>query len=225
MGLGERSAANVADDYDQALFEVLRGLRRDLADRQQVPPFVVFGDVSLRYMAAAFPQSMESFARMPGVGNAKLEQYGERFVAAIRGYAEPKNIADRTGEMASATGPAVVGREGRRERREGRRSDTYEQTVALLSQGMNISRIAQERSLAETTIIGQIERMASQGRELPLEHLLPEPDRLRRIRDAFDICGDEYLKPVREYLGPEFGYDEIRLTRLCLRQEQLGEAE
>ena len=193
-GLGERSAANVADDYDQALFEVLRGLRRDLADRQQVPPFVVFGDVSLRYMAAAFPQSMESFARMPGVGNAKLEQYGERFVAAIRGYAEPKNIADRTGEMASATGFAVGGREGRRERREGRRSDTYEQTVALLSQGMNISRIAQERSLAETTIIGQIERMASQGRELPLEHLLPEPDRLRRIRDAFDICGDEYLK-------------------------------
>ena len=224
-GLGERSAANVADDYDQALFEVLRGLRRDLADRQQVPPFVVFGDVSLRYMAAAFPQSMESFARMPGVGNAKLEQYGERFVAAIRGYAEPKNIADRTGEMASATGFAVGGREGRRERREGRRSDTYEQTVALLSQGMNISRIAQERSLAETTIIGQIERMASQGRELPLEHLLPEADRLRRIRDAFDICGDEYLKPVREYLGPEFGYDEIRLTRLCLRQEQLGEAE
>ena len=54
-GMGERSAANVADDYDQALFEVLRGLRRDLADRQQVPPFVVFGDVSLRYMAAAFP--------------------------------------------------------------------------------------------------------------------------------------------------------------------------
>ena len=224
-GMGERSAATVADDYDQALFEVLRGLRRDLADRQQVPPFVVFGDVSLRYMAAAFPQSMESFARMPGVGNAKLKQYGERFVAAIRGYAEPKNIADRTGEMASATGPAVVSREGRKERREGRRSDTYEQTVALLSQGMNISRIAQERSLAETTIIGQIERMASQGRELPLEHLLPEPDRLRRIRDAFDICGDEYLKPVREYLGPEFGYDEIRLTRLCLRQEQLGEAE
>ena len=118
-----------------------------------------------------------------------------------------------------------MNREGRKEGREGRRSDTYEQTVALLSQGMNISRIAQERSLAETTIIGQIERMASQGRELPLEHLLPEPDRLRRIRDAFDICGDEYLKPVREYLGPEFGYDEIRLTRLCLRQEQLGEAE
>ena len=141
-GMGERSAATVADDYDQALFEVLRGLRRDLADRQQVPPFVVFGDVSLRYMAAAFPQSMESFARMPGVGKAKLDQYGERFVAAIRSYAQPRNIADRTGEMASATGPAVVSREGRRERREGRRSDTYEQTVALLSQGMNISRIA-----------------------------------------------------------------------------------
>ena len=223
--IGERQVAVPVDDYDQELFEVLRALRRDLADRQQVPPFVVFGDVSLRYMTAAFPQSLESFARTPGVGSAKLEQYGERFVAAIRAYAEPKNIADRTGEMASSVAPASVDREGRRERREGQRSDTYEQTLALLSRGLNVSQIAQQRGLAENTIIGQIERMASQGREIPLEHLLPDADRMRSIRDAFDLCGQEYLKPVRDYLGPEFSYDEIRLTRLYLRQEELGEAE
>lgn len=224
-GIGERKAAALADDYDQELFEELRGLRRDLADQQQVPPFVVFGDVSLRHMAAAFPQSLESFGRTPGVGKAKLEQYGDRFVAAIRGYAEPRGIADRTGDMAQSPEPAVSGRESRRERREGRRSDTYEQTLALLAQGFSIPQIAQERKLAETTIIGQIERMASQGKELTLEHLLPEAGRLSSIRDAFDICGQEYLKPVREYLGPEFSYDEIRLTRLYLRQEEPGETE
>ena len=225
-GIGERNAAAVAaPGYDQELFEELRALRRDLADRQEVPPFVVFGDVSLRYMAVAFPQSLENFSRVPGVGKAKLEQYGERFVAAIRGYAEPKNIADRTAEVASSPGTAAAAGESRRERREGRRGDTYEQTLALLSQGLSISQIAQERRLAETTIIGQMERMASQGRELPLEHLLPEPGSLQSIRDAFDICGYDYLKPVKEYLGPDFSYEEIRLTRLHLRREEPGETE
>ncbi len=222
-GISERNAASLTENYDQGLFEELRALRRDLADQQQVPPFVVFGDVSLRFMAAAFPQSLDSFSRVPGVGKAKLEQYGERFVAAIRAYAEPRNIADRTVEVASSSGRETTGRESRRERQEGRRSDTYEQTLALLEQGMSISQIAQERGLAETTIIGQMERMAAQGRELSLDHLLPEGGRLRRIRDAFDICGQEYLKPVREYLGPEFSYEEIRLTRLYLRWEEIGE--
>ena len=224
-GISERNAASLAEDYDQELFEELRALRRDLADQQEVSPFVVFWDSSLRYMSAAFPQSLESFSRTPGVGKAKLEQYGERFVAAIRAYAGPRNIADRTVEVASSFGRETTGRESRREGREGRRSDTYEQTLALLEQGMNISQIAQERGLAETTIIGQIERMAAQGRELSLEHLLPEADRLLIIRDAFDICGQEYLKPVREYLGPEFSYEEIRVTRLYLRREEVGEAE
>ena len=224
-GISERNAAGPAEDYDQELFQELRALRRDLAEQQQVPPFVVFGDVSLRYMAATFPQSMDSFSGVPGVGKAKLEQYGERFVAAIRAYTEPRNIADRTVEVASSSGHETAGGGRRRERREGRRSDTYEQTLAMLSLGMNISQIAQERGLAETTIIGQIERMAAQGRELSLEHLLPEADRLLIIRDAFDICGQEYLKPVREYLGPEFSYEEIRVTRLYLRLEEVGEAE
>ena len=229
-GISERNAAGQTEDYDQELFEELRALRRGLADQQQVPPFVVFGDVSLRYMAAAVPQSLESFSRTPGVGKAKLEQYGERFVAAIRAYAEPKNIADRSGETApttglTATGPTTTGRDGRREGREGRRSDTYEQTLVLLSQGLSVDQIARERGLAANTIIGQIERMAAQGRELPLDHLLPDADRMRSIRDAFDICGYEFLKPVRDYLGAEFSYDEIRLTRLYARQEEPGGTE
>ncbi len=215
----ERSGANLTDDYDQELFEELRKLRRDLADQQSVPPFVVFGDVSLRHMATAFPQSLESLGRTPGVGKAKLEQYGERFVVAIRAYAEPRNIADRTGILFRSANATEKEGESRRERREGRRSDTYEQTLALLSRGLNISQVARERGLAETTIVGQIERMASQGRELPLDHLLPDEARIRSIRDAFDICGYEFLKPVLEYLGPEFSYEEIRLTRLYLGRE------
>ena len=218
-GIAEGGAEAGPEEFDGELFEELRALRRRLADDQNVPPFVVFGDVALRYMAAAFPQSPESFGRVPGVGSAKLEKYGDRFVAAITTFAEARGLADRTEEMGRAGNSGSARRAGRStEGRTSGRSSTYEQTRQLLSQGLTVAEIASQRGLAQTTIIGQIERMAAQGQELSLEHLLPSFDRLQKIREALDVCGDEYLKPIREYLGPEFEYDELRLARLVLRE-------
>ena len=88
---------------------------------------------------------------------------------------------------------------------------------------MSVAQIAQQRNLAENTVIGHMERLASQGELLALDHLLPEPERMRQIKEAFDICGDRFLKPAWEYLGAEFSYDELRLTRIYLQQEVLGE--
>jgi ATP-dependent DNA helicase RecQ len=68
---------------DEALFEVLRGLRRRLADEQGLPPYLVFHDSSLRDMAALKPRSLDDFARVSGVGEAKLARYGDRFLEEI----------------------------------------------------------------------------------------------------------------------------------------------
>ena len=58
-------------EYDRDLFEKLRLLRKELADEQGVPPFVVFGDLALRQMAVYLPQSEENFSRISGVGAGK----------------------------------------------------------------------------------------------------------------------------------------------------------
>ena len=222
--MAEGAPSEALGEYNAELFEELRALRRQLADQQNVPPFVVFGDVALRHMAAAFPQSLDSFARVPGVGQAKLKQYGGRFVAAISAFAQARGLADRTGELA-ATGASRSARRGEDNgRRTGSsRGSTYEQTRELLSQGLTIHEIALSRNLAETTVIGQLERMSSQGEELPLDHLLPEPRRFARVKEAFDVCGVEFLKPVWEYLESEISYDELRLVRMFLRQEAVAE--
>ena len=221
-GGARRGAAVDPANYDLELFEALRVLRKRLADEQNVPPFVVFGDVSLRQMAALAPQSQDSFARIHGVGEAKLRQYGETFVAAIRSYAEPRKLPDRTDDLAPRSTPVASGgerdRDARRERRTGR---TYQQTRELLSEKLTTAQIAQRRNLSETTVIGHMERLASQGELLALSHLLPEPERLRRIKEAFDVCGDQFLKPAWEFLGPDYSYDELRLTRIYLQQEVL----
>ncbi len=73
-------------EYDQELFNQLRGLRKQIADRDGVPPYVVFGDASLAEMAATLPTDQESFLQVNGVGKAKLQRYGHEFIEEIIGF-------------------------------------------------------------------------------------------------------------------------------------------
>ena len=70
--------------YDEAVFASLRQLRKQIADAEGVPPFVVFSDASLAEMAAKCPHDDESFLAINGVGQRKLAIYGERFLALLR---------------------------------------------------------------------------------------------------------------------------------------------
>jgi ATP-dependent DNA helicase RecQ len=71
---------------DDALFERLRKLRLEIARQQNVPAFVVFGDASLKDMTARMPRDLGEFAKISGVGAAKLGRYGKRFLAEIRSH-------------------------------------------------------------------------------------------------------------------------------------------
>jgi len=69
----------------EALFERLRALRKQLADTQGLPPYVIFHDATLREMVARRPQTLGQFANIRGVGEGKLARYGQQFIAALRG--------------------------------------------------------------------------------------------------------------------------------------------
>jgi ATP-dependent DNA helicase RecQ len=79
-GAGHLPGSALAEE----LFEKLRELRREIADRQGVPAYVVFSDRTLREMAEARPENEEELLGVSGVGPAKLERYGDRFLRAIR---------------------------------------------------------------------------------------------------------------------------------------------
>ncbi|HEX8288931.1 MAG TPA: DNA helicase RecQ [Pyrinomonadaceae bacterium] len=72
--------------YDEDLFQELRQLRRTIASEQKVPPYIIFGDVSLQAMARTMPRSRAAFAQIHGVGERKLDQYGEQFLKVINEY-------------------------------------------------------------------------------------------------------------------------------------------
>jgi ATP-dependent DNA helicase RecQ len=197
-------------EYDQTLFEHLRGLRKRMADERVVPPFVIFGNATLQQMASYFPQSRESLSRISGVGTAKLEQFGEEFLALIRSYAQQHGLPERSI-------PRLRKERTPQARRAG---STLDETKRLFLQKLPISEIANLRGLAETTIIGHLERLVMAGEEISLDYLMPPPERLAKIEAAFQKNGELYLAPVRDLLGEEFSYQELNLVRIYLRQKQ-----
>jgi ATP-dependent DNA helicase RecQ len=74
--------------YDETLFERLRMIRKRIADANRVPPYVVFSDKTLQEMCRHVPVTASAMRRIAGVGDVKLERYGEEFMAAIRTYTE-----------------------------------------------------------------------------------------------------------------------------------------
>ena len=216
---GGRSTAQTAADYDEGLFEELRALRRRLADDRNVPPYVVFGDASLRHMAAAVPCNKGEFLEIHGVGRVKAEQYGDTFLEAIQRYVTENDVQRKESAATALRGP-VDGSEAGQPGGPGRpRGATYDETRRLLSQGLSVAQIAAQRGLSEVTVIGHIERMVDEGTALDLGHAIPSVERLGRIEEAFDVCGSALLRPVWEFLGDRFTYDELRLARVYLRQQ------
>jgi ATP-dependent DNA helicase RecQ len=81
-----RNSITDRGDYNKILFRRLRKLRKDIADRESVPPFVVFSDASLVEMCIEYPTSSADMLTITGVGQVKLERYGADFIAAIQAF-------------------------------------------------------------------------------------------------------------------------------------------
>lgn len=206
----ESTASRAALEYDRALFSLLRGLRSRLAAEKDVPPYVIFGDVTLQQMAYYFPQSRDSLARISGVGARKLDQLGDTFLTAIVDYASSHGLKEQY----------IPAQKRNKSDRSKRLGTTYGQTRQFLQQGMSIEEIARKRGLSKSTIAGHLNRLVREGEKLDLRPLLPPKERFDRIRTALDKTGGEYLSPAKEVLGDEYSYDEIRIVWLHLGQEK-----
>jgi len=101
-------------NVDRGLFERLREVRRDIAVSQGVPAFVVLGDGTLRELARLRPTSLAAFRRVPGIGDRKLAELGERFIAAIVAYCNEHGVAmDAPMDVRPRSRSSNVGREKR----------------------------------------------------------------------------------------------------------------
>ena len=208
----QKRQINSQDAFDltaseEELFQRLRALRKRIADELKVPPYVVFADLSLRSMAQRRPQSRSQFAQIPGVGSNKLAAYFEAFTDEIRNYCLSHNLKmgiepQRTTTVAPILATSV---------------GTRQQTLALYRQGLGVEEIAMERNLKPITILNHLTELAEAGEVIDIDRLVP-PEHYAVIVDALYQIGDDLLKPVKEFLGDEYSYEEIRLVRATIRQ-------
>ena len=187
-----RDAVDV--EYDRELFEELRLLRKKIADEKGVPPYVVFGDLALRQMAFYLPQSEETFAKISGVGEEKLKQYGKIFMEVIQAYARENNLSEKDIPVKRSARPRRVKREG----------STYQETKKLVLEKMSIEEMASMRGLSPATITAHIEKLVRAGEEIDLDYLRPPAEKFEIIKAAFQKSGGMALSPVREMLGEIF---------------------
>ena len=135
---------------------------------------------------------------------------GDLFVAEIQAYAADEGLDERRVPPPRTDGNS---------RRGPQTGATYEETKALVLEGLNVAEIAQRRGISQQTVLNHLERLAAAGEHLELAHLMPPERRFRRIQGAFRSVGGERLTPVRDYLGDGFSFEEIRLVRLWLSQD------
>ncbi|MDZ8184916.1 MAG: DNA helicase RecQ [Nostoc sp. ChiSLP02] len=188
----------------EILMQRLRSLRKQLADEQSVPPYIVFPDSTLKLMAQVQPKTMSEFGKLSGVGTHKLTQYGEKFLAEIRAYRQEKGFLDAP--LDNFTSFA------------GLPSDTEILTFQLHKQGLSITEIAQKRNIRPTTIIRHLADLIEKNQPVDLSKLVPL-ERQQKIWQVLEVLGDISLTPIREQLGESYTYDEIRLVRGKWRRE------
>jgi ATP-dependent DNA helicase RecQ len=214
----ERATASVRStgevEYDASLFELLRRKRKELADAENVPPYVVFSDRTLVEMAAYYPQSDASLRKVSGVGMVKAARYGDIFLDIIRAYCQEHNLAEKPRpetRLARVERPAAAASAGQGSR-------TVEVGEAY-NGGESIEELMKLYGVSLGTILEHLTRFGLDGNRLRAGDDLLELTRLRpemqqSVLMAYAELGAERLKPIFERLNGTVNYDDLKIMRI-----------
>lgn len=172
------------------LFERLRILRKQIADEQNVPAYVIFTDTTLEDMARLRPVTPDDLRNVSGVGERKLQLFGSRFLDEIVGYVRQRV---QSGEKPKGS--------------------TQLLTLELYNKGLTMEQIAAERQLTAGSVANHLVQLSRSGYAIDLASLVDPADR-REIEKAIAVVGLEEgrLKPLFDYLNGQFDYGKLTLV-------------
>lgn len=168
-------------DYSNKLFEKLRRFRKELADREHVPPYVIFSDATLKEMCRHMPNNKTDMLDIKGVGIKKYEQYGEDFLTLIKQFLLEEE-ADQPSHLIS---------------------------FELYQSGESIQSIASKRGVKEQTIASHLFKAYHDGKELNWDGLFTAEVE-QKILDVYNTLEEPGLKDMKETLGDDYSYTQIK---------------
>ncbi|RBP18786.1 MULTISPECIES: DNA helicase RecQ [Bacillus] len=191
---------------DHPLFEVLREVRKEIAQGEGVPPFVIFSDQTLKDMCAKMPQSDSELLTVKGIGEHKLVKYGSHFLQAVQHFIEdnPNYAETIKTEVVSES------------KKSGKASaNSHLETYEMYKQGIDLDEIAKERSLSRQTIENHLIRCFEDGMEVDWNSFVPAE--YESLIETAVQNAEGGLKSIKDQLPNEVSYFMIR-TYLQIRK-------
>jgi ATP-dependent DNA helicase RecQ len=194
------------------LFEHLRALRKELAKARGLPPYNIFSDRTLEEMAAVKPIEELEMARISGVGEFKLNAYGDAFIDAICAYEGVKRSAPKiAGTPKRSAAPKAKKAKAKRG------PTTRDETVALFRAGQDLEEISAARKLSPATIVGHLVKASQAGEVLELTRLVDQSI-IKRVSGVLESLEHPRTVTLSQLMGKfeegEVSYNELRFAKL-----------
>jgi len=187
---------------DKILMQLLRSLRKQVAQEEDVPPFAVFQEYSLDDMALKYPISLQELHQINGVGEGKAKRYGAKFIELIKKYVTDNEITRPDDLIIKSTGA---------------NSALKLYLIQSIDRKLSLEDIASAKGMKMTRLITEMETIVFSGTKLNIDYWINEifdEDQIEELTDYFMEADSDDLKLVSEEFDGDYEDEDLRLFRL-----------
>ncbi len=196
------TAAKSSGTADEALMSMLRDLRKKVAKKLSVPPFVVFQDPSLEDMALKYPISIEELTNIHGVGEGKAKKYGKEFVELISRYVEENDIIRPDDLVVKSTGANSANK-------------LY--IIQNIDRKLSLEDISKGKGMNMEALIKEMEQIVYSGTKLNIKYWIDEmldDDQQEEIHEYFMESESDNIEDALKEFDGDYDINELRLMRI-----------
>lgn len=198
----EENGDSVATALDPELFIMLKNLRKSMAQKLNIPGYVIFQDQSLEQMATMYPVTNEELQQIQGVGAGKAKRYGKDFLQLIKRHCVENGI-ERAEEL--------------RVRTVAKKSVTKVKIIQSIDRQVALNDIAAALGMALEELLDEIEAIVYSGTKINIDYFIEDvidDDHVDDIYDYFNESETDSLEDAIEELGEDYSENDIRLVRI-----------
>ena len=192
---------------DPELFSILKDLRKKMAKRLELPPYIIFQDPSLEAMATTYPITIDELQNIPGVGAGKAKRYGEEFIKVIKLHVDENEI-ERPEDL--------------RVRTIANKSKLKVSIIQAIDRKIALDELAESKDLDFDELLDEVEAIVYSGTKINIDyflHEIMEEDHIEEIFEYFKESESDSLEDAINEFGMDYTEEEIRLIRIKFLSE------
>jgi len=192
---------------DEKLRGMLKALRKEVANDEDLPPYVIFQDISLDEMAIHYPLNEDELLRISGVGSGKAKKYGKPFLELIAEYVEEEGIERASDLLVRSTSG---------------RSSAKVHIIQRIDRQIDLADIAKDLNMTLEEVILEIENIVSAGTRVNLDYVINrslDEDSLEELFDFLKESEDEGMEELISEWSDVYSEEELRMARIKFLSE------